>query len=140
MESAKKQKRIKSAVAAVLIVILSLFAFVGCNDKSFAVSVCEEITFVSKETKVSSESVAVLNTSLLDLNYRGIVIGDTVHIEVGDFTRDMPLVDTLVEEDGTVQLWCDLEKGTVNICIFGSNFMDNYNVSVGDIVKISKVK
>ena len=121
-------KRRNSLIALILVVAISLLSMVACNMTPFGVAVCER----------SDYGNAILNVSLMELNERGINIGDKVRVSVGEFNEVLVLVDEIEKEEGKVQFWCDNEDGSIDLLIYNGDFMKTYGVSVGDVVTLTK--
>lgn len=67
-----------------------------------------------------------------------INIGDTVIVKIGDIEEEMPFVDELVTENGKLQLYLDRENWNITICIYNEQFLEKYNIDIGDKIKIRK--
>lgn len=65
-------------------------------------------------------------------------IGDTVIISSGDFEEEMMLVDSIVTEDGKLQLVYDAEEDSLSICVYNHDFCDMYEVLPNSKLKIEK--
>ena len=65
-------------------------------------------------------------------------IGDTVLVSVGGHELEMPFVDELILEDGTLQLVHDTVEGDIYICLYHQNFSEVYGIEAGDSVFITK--
>ena len=65
-------------------------------------------------------------------------IGDTVVVSIGGHKLEMPFVDELIREDGTLQLVHDTVEGDIYICLYNQNFSEVYGVEVNDRVFITK--
>ena len=63
-------------------------------------------------------------------------IGENVVVIIGDFEKEMPLVDNIIVEDGKLQLYYDSEEHTLNIVSYNQNFCESYNIIENSKVKI----
>ena len=63
-------------------------------------------------------------------------IGENVVVIIGDFEKEMPLVDNIIVEDGKLQLYYDSEEHTLNIVSYNQNFWESYNIIENSKVKI----
>ena len=63
-------------------------------------------------------------------------IGENVVVIIGDFEKEMPLVDNIIVEDGKLQLYYDSEEHTLNIVAYNQNFCESYNIIENSKVKI----
>ena len=63
-------------------------------------------------------------------------IGENVVIIIGDFEKEMPLVDHIIVEDGKLQLYYDSEEHTLNIVSYNQNFCKSYNILENSTVEI----
>ena len=65
-------------------------------------------------------------------------IGESVIVTIGDFQKEMPLVDDIIDEDSKLQLYYISEEHSLNIVSYNQNFCEVYNISVNSKVKIQK--
>ena len=65
-------------------------------------------------------------------------IGDTVVVSIGGHELEMPFVDELIREDGTLQLVHDTVEGDIYICLYNQNFSEVYGIKAKDSVFISE--
>ena len=85
---------IKKQTAAVLVIVLLVVSLCGCQSTIFPTMIRE----------FDEDGNAVLNTTLYDMNSRGLNIGDTFQVTIGEYSKTMPIVDTVIEDDGKLQL------------------------------------
>lgn len=67
-----------------------------------------------------------------------IEIGETVVVTIGDFQKEMTLVDQIIPEEGRLQLFYDSNEHNLSIVAYGQDFCTVYNVPVHSKVKIEK--
>lgn len=65
-------------------------------------------------------------------------IGETVVVTIGDFQKEMTLVDQIIPEEGRLQLFYDSNEHNLSIVAYGQDFCTVYNVPVHSKVKIEK--
>ncbi len=65
-------------------------------------------------------------------------IGDEMIVTVGNFSVEMPLVDELIEENGKLQLFYDVQRHGLYICAYGENFCESYNVAADAKVSVRR--
>lgn len=118
----------KKQIAALLVVVLLAISLCGCQTSIFPTVIRE----------FDDDGNAILNTTLYDMNERGLNVGKSVLVTVGDFSEVLPFVDVLIEEDGKLQLFCDNNAGTISIVIYNESFKEAYGVKNGDMVKLEK--
>ena len=118
----------KKQIAALLVVVLLAISLCGCQTSIFPTMVRE----------FDDDGSAILNTTLYDMNTRGLNVGKSVLVTVGDFSEVIPFVDVLIEEDGKLQLFTDNNSGTISIVIYNESFEEVYGIKCGDMVKIEK--
>ena len=119
---------IKKQTAAVLVIVLLVVSLCGCQSTIFPTMIRE----------FDEDGNAVLNTTLYDMNSRGLNIGDTVQVTIGEYSKTMPIVDTVIEDDGKLQLYCNNKAGTVSILIYNGSFELDCTAKSGDMVMIEK--
>ena len=119
---------LKKQTAVVLVIVLLVVSLCGCQNSIFPTMIRE----------FDDDGNAVLNTTLYDMNSRGLNIGDTVTVTIGEYSKTMPIVDTVIEEDGKLQLYCNNKEGTVSILIYNDSFKVNCAAKSGDMVMIEK--
>ncbi|MBE6638710.1 MAG: hypothetical protein E7616_04550 [Ruminococcaceae bacterium] len=112
---------------SVLLIIIMLISFTACN------------TNVVKGTIIqnSDNSYAVLDIMPQKL-FEISEIGENVVVIIGDFEKEMPLVDHIIAEDGKLQLYYDPKEHTLNIVLYNQDFCESYNILENSKVKIEK--
>lgn len=110
---------------AILLIVIMIFGASGCSDISVRGSVVRESTYGNAELDIMPQKLL-----------EKIQIGDTAVVAIGGFSEEMPFVDELIEEDGTLQLFYDKEGHNINICIYNQRFCEAYGIEAGDKVAI----
>ncbi len=114
-------------IFCILLLISIVFTLSACVDDSVKGSVVRETTHGNAELDIMPQKLL-----------EQIDIGDTVIVDIGDFRKEMPLVEKLIEEDGKLQLFLNKENWSLSICIYNENFCETNNVNAGAKVKIRK--
>ena len=112
---------------SIIVVFMLLFSLSACSDTTVKGSVVRESTYGNAELDIMPQKLM-----------ENIIVGDTVLVEIGDFSEEMPFVDILITEDGKLQLFFDKEDHNINICIYNQRFCDTYDIEVGAKVTIKK--
>ncbi len=138
----KIREKINLAVALVLVACTLMLC--GCSSmRAVAVGVSEPVTYdytspyTLENTKITA--VATFDKSLMELNRMGINVGCNVKISVEDFTDTIPVVSEFIEEDGKLQLYCDVESDTVSLCIWGDVSHKNGEFPEDSVIILKKV-
>ncbi len=127
-----------SILALTLVMILSLFALAGCADDTSDIYTSND--FAVAVSEITEEGDVIFKTTLLELNERGVNIGDAVTIKIGEFSGDVTVASAVVEEPGTLQFWCNNESSYMVLTTYGESFADTIDVTPGTMVKITKTK
>ncbi|MBQ7379381.1 MAG: hypothetical protein IJW70_06825 [Clostridia bacterium] len=114
-------------ILSTLMLIILVFSLSACSDDVVKGSVVRE----------SADGNAILDIMPQKLLNK-INIGDTVIVKIGDIEEEMPFVDELVTENGNLQLYLDRENWNITICIYNEQFLEKYNIDIGDKIKIRK--
>ena len=122
----KKEQAMKK-IQIVLMLLVMILTITSCADTTVRGSVYE-IT-ASGNAMIDRMPQKVLE--ILD-------IGDTVLVSIGGHKLEMPFVDELIREDGTLQLVHDTGESTIYICLYNQNFSEVYGIKANDRVFISK--
>lgn len=114
-------------LSVLLVLIVILVSLTACN------------TNVVKGTIVqkSDNSYAVLDIMPQKL-FEIAEIDESVVVTIGDFKKEMPLVDNVIAEDGKLQLYYNSEEHTLNIVSYNEDFCDVYNIPDNSKVKIEE--
>ena len=112
-------------LSVLLVVIIMLVSLTACN------------TNVVKGTVIqnSDNGYAVLDIMPQKL-FEISEVGENVVVIIGDFEKEMPLVDHIIAEDGKLQLYYDSEEHTLNIVSYNQNFCKSYNILENSTVEI----
>ena len=110
-----------------LLSVFIVFTFSACADTNAKGSV------VSVTTEGNAE-LDIMPQKLLEKAN----VGDTVIVKIGEFKKEMPLVEELITEDGRLQLFLDEEDWTIYICMYNGNFCKTNDIEPGAKVKIFK--
>jgi len=112
---------------SISLVVIMIFSFSACSGTTVRGSVVRESTYGNAELDIMPQKLL-----------EKIQIGDTVVVTIGGFSEEMPFVDTLIEEDGKLQLFHDKEDHNINVCIYNQRFCEAYGIEAGDRVIIKK--
>ena len=111
----------------VLMLLVMILTITSCADTTVRGSVCEITASGDAVTDRMPQKVL----EIFD-------IGDTVVVSIGGHELEMPFVDELIREDGTLQLVHDTVEGDIYICLYNQNFSEVYGIEVNDRVFITK--
>lgn len=111
----------------VLMLLVMILAITSCADTTVRGSVYE----ITASGDAMTDRMPQKVLEILD-------IGDTVLVSIGGHKLEMPFVDELIREDGTLQLVHDTVEGTIYICLYNQNFSEVYGIKAKDSVFISK--
>ena len=111
----------------VLMLLVMILTITSCADTTVRGSVYEITASGDAVTDRMPQKVL----EILD-------IGDTVLVSIGGHKLEMPFVDELILEDGTLQLVHDTVEGDIYICLYNQNFGEVYGIKAKDRVFISK--
>ncbi len=114
-------------LSVLLICIIIIVSLTACNTNAV------KGTIVQK----SDNGCAVLDIMPQKL-FEIVEVGESVVVTIGDFHKEMSLVDDLIEEDGKLQLYYNSEEHSLNIVSYNQNFCEIYNIPVNSKVKIQK--
>lgn len=116
-----------SKIFAVLLVIIMICSVAACADTTVKGSVVSESVEGDAELDIMPQKL-----------FEKVSVGDIAVVTIGDFCKEMPLVEKPIEEDGKFQLVYDKETHAVNICMYNQHFCEVCDIEVGAKVKIRK--
>ena len=113
--------------SVLLICIVIMVSFTSCN------------TNVVKGTIIrnSDNGYAVLDIMPQKL-FEIAAIGESIVVTIDDFQKEMPLVDSIIDEDGKLQLYYNSDEHSLSVVSYNRDFCEVYNISVNSTVKIEK--
>lgn len=114
-------------LSILLVVIIILVSFTACDSNVVKGTIIQN----------SDNGYAVLDIMPQKL-FEITEVGESVVVTIGDFHKEMSLVDDLIEEDGKLQLYYNSEEHSLNIVSYNQNFCEIYNIPVNSKVKIQK--
>ncbi len=65
-------------------------------------------------------------------------LGDSVLVTVGNFKQEIPLVEEVIEQDGTLQLFYASDEHCLYLCAYNRDFCEAYGISPNSKVSIQK--
>ena len=114
-------------ILILLVVMTMIFGLCACADTTVKGSVVRETTFGNAELDIMPQKLLEIAD-----------VGDPVVVTIGDFSEEMPFVDELIAEEGTLQLFYDQEDQNINVCIYNQRFCQTYHIEIGEKVTIKK--
>ena len=114
-------------LSVLLICIIIIVSLTACNTNAV------KGTIVQK----SDDGYAVLDIMPQKL-FEIVKIGESVTVTIGDFKKEMPLVDNMIDEEGKLQLYYNYEAHTLSIVLYNQDFYEVYNIPENSKVKIEK--
>lgn len=110
-----------------LFVVIMLVSLTACNTNVVKGTIIQD----------SGNGYAVLDIMPQKL-FEIAQIGESVVVTIGDFQKEMPLVNHMIAENGKLQLYYDSGVHTISIVSYNQFFCKTYNISVNSNVKIEK--
>ena len=114
-------------VLVLLAVIVMLVSLTACNTHDVKGTVVQ----------ISENGYADLSIMPQKL-FEMADIGESVVVTIGDFQKEMPLVDSIIAEDGKLQLYYDSEEHTLSVVLYNQDFCDSYNILENAKVRIKR--
>ena len=112
---------------AFLMVVIMISSLSACADTTVKGTVLRESAYGNAELDIMPQKLM-----------EKVDIGDTVVVTIGDFEKEMPFIEEIIEEDGKLQLFLDREDWSISVCIFNGNFCETYGIDAGEKVLIEK--
>lgn len=114
-------------LSILLVCIIMMVSFTACDSNVVKGAIIQN----------SDHGYAVLDIMPQKL-FEIAEIGESVVVTIGDFQKEMPLVDDMIDEDSKLQLYYNSEKHSLNIVSYNEDFCEIYNIPVNSKVKIQK--
>ena len=120
----------KRAVSLVLALVMC-FALVACGGG--------EGKMTTTVKTVTEEGNLILKASPKALERAGIVPGNEVLIEVGEYKAVMLYNNDVLQGQGIDQMWKDINTKTVSVFTYEGNFAETNNIAEGAEITITKI-
>ncbi len=114
-------------LSTLLVIIVILVSLTACNTNVVKGTIIQK----------SDNRYAVLDIMPQKL-FEIAEIGESVVITIGDFQKEMPLVDNIIVENGKLQLYYNSKEHTLNIVSYNDDFCEVYNIPENSKVKIEE--
>ncbi|MBR5479924.1 MAG: hypothetical protein IKU84_07065 [Clostridia bacterium] len=121
----------KKAVLLILAAIM-MVTLVACGEGSG--------TITTTVAEVSETGNLILKADISDLEDEGIVPGNEVLVEIGDYKAVVLYNKNVLEGQGIEQMYANAGEKRVEIFTYEGNFAETYAIKAEDAVTLTKIK
>ena len=114
-------------ILALVLVVIMLISLSACSTNVVKGSIIQD----------ADSGTAILDIMPQKL-FEIVEIGETVVVTIGDFQKEMTLVDQIIPEEGRLQLFYNPREHNLSIVSYNQDFCAVYNIPVSSKVKIEK--